>query len=320
MLRAPCPTPDPSDDETMKTELDHLPANKRRELDRVVRILFEEFEDAHGEPTGPRKLGRILKIILYGSYATGGWVDEPHTIRGFQSDFDLLIIVNQKELTDWVDYWEKAAERLDREWSITHKLHTPVNFIVHTLQEVNDGLAHGRSFFMDLARDGIALYQVDNCELHSPKPKTPQEAYDAAKQYYDKWFNLAITSKMGFQFFYDNKRFEDAAYNLQQACERLYYCVLLVYTFYTPYSHNLKFLRSLAERLSPRLVEAWPRETRKLEARFLKLKDAYVKAKHSEHFRMTDEEFAYLSERIEILGKIVSELCEEKLAELQARI
>ena len=52
----------------MKTDLSHLPANKRRELDRVIQILFEEFEDAHGKPDGDRKLGRILKIILYGSY------------------------------------------------------------------------------------------------------------------------------------------------------------------------------------------------------------------------------------------------------------
>ena len=37
-------------------------------------------------------------------------------------------------------------------------LHTPVNFIVHTLQAVNDGLARGRYFFMDIARDGISLY------------------------------------------------------------------------------------------------------------------------------------------------------------------
>jgi len=304
----------------MKTELDHLPVNKRRELDRVIQILFEEFEDAHGEPTGSRKLGRILKIILYGSYATGGWVHEPHTERGYRSDFDLLIIVNQKELTDRAEYWEKAEERLDRETMILNRLRTPVNFIVHTLQEVNDGLAHGRYFFMDIARDGIALYQIDNTELHEPKPKTPQQAYDMAKGYFDQWFDLAVSSRMGYQFFYDNKQFPDAAYNLQQACERLYYCVLLVFTFYTPYSHNIRFLRTRAERISARLLDAWPRETRKQEAYFNKLKDAYVKARHSEHFKMTEEEFAYLSERVEVLGTIVNQLCQERLSELHAQL
>ena len=49
-----------------------------------------------------------------------------------------------ERLTDRVEYWAKAEERLIRELSITKTLRTPVNFIVHTLQEVNDGLAHGR--------------------------------------------------------------------------------------------------------------------------------------------------------------------------------
>lgn len=304
----------------MKTELDHLPSSKRRELDRVVKILFEEFEDAFGEPTGMRKIGRILKIVLFGSYATGRWVDEPHTKRGYQSDFDLLIIVNQKELTDHLEYWAKAEDRLDRERSVTHRLHTPVNFIVHTLQEVNDALAHGRYFFMDVARDGIALYQIDDSELPKPRPKTPQEAYDAATAYYEKWFNLAVSSRMIFKYCIETKQFPDASYNLQQACERLYYCILLVYTFYTPYSHNLKFLRSRAEKLSPKLVDAWPRDTRKQEAYFLKLKDAYVKARHSDHFRMSEEEFAYLSGRVEELGTIVHDLCQERLAAMKAQI
>ena len=65
----------------MRSDIDHLPAGKQRELERVVQILFEEFEDARGNPTGEKKLGRILKVILYGSYARGGWVDEARCRR-----------------------------------------------------------------------------------------------------------------------------------------------------------------------------------------------------------------------------------------------
>lgn len=31
---------------------------------------------------------------------------------------------------------------------------------------MNDALAHGRYFFIDIAKDGIALYQSDDTELH----------------------------------------------------------------------------------------------------------------------------------------------------------
>src|ERR1700761_8136564 len=176
----------------MRDTLDHLPASKQRELERVVQILFEQFADATAIATSDwKKQARILKIILYGSYARGGWVDEPHTAKGYQSDFDLLIIVNDKRLTDRVQYWAKAEERLIRELSITRTLRTPVNFIVHTLQEVNDGLAHGRYFFMDVARDGIALYQSDDAELHQPKPKTPEQALAMAKEYFEEGFPAA---------------------------------------------------------------------------------------------------------------------------------
>ena len=304
----------------MKTDLDHLPANKRRELDRIVQILFEEFEDAHGKPTGDRKLGRILKIILYGSYARGGWVDEPHTAKGYQSDFDLLVIVNQKELTDRVDYWEKAEERIFREREISGNLKTPVNFIVHTLQEVNDGLAHGRYFFMDVARDGIALYQLDETELHSPRPKTPQAALEMAEEYFEEWFPMALSAQKGFHFYMSQSDLRDAAFTLHQACERLYHCVLLVCTFYTPHVHNLNFLRKQAEKISELLIDGWPRATKTDRARFEKLKDAYVKARYSKHYSISEEELSWLSAHIEKLGQTVHEICQNRIAELRDKL
>lgn len=219
----------------MRSDLDHLPANKQRELERVRQLIFEEFEDVTACASESRKkAGRILKVILYGSYARGGWVDEPHTAKGFQSDFDLLIIVNHKDLTDRVKYWSRLDDRLMREYGITGTLKTPVNFIVHTLGEVNDGLAHGRYFFMDVAKDGIALYEADDTELHTPKPKTPEQSLAMAKEYFEEWMPLASSAQKGFLFFMSQHEMRDAAFILHQAAERLYHCVLLVVTFYTP--------------------------------------------------------------------------------------
>lgn len=104
----------------MKTDLDYLPPQKQRELERVVQLIFEEFEDAFALAKHDwKKAGRILKVILYGSYARGTWVDEPHTAKGYQSDYDLLIIVNDKRLTDRVKYWAKLDDRLMREYGVT---------------------------------------------------------------------------------------------------------------------------------------------------------------------------------------------------------
>ncbi|CDM55930.1 putative nucleotidyltransferase [Rhizobium favelukesii] len=45
---------------------------KQRELGRILEILHEEFEDALTDGTADfKKRGRILKIVLFGSYAQG---------------------------------------------------------------------------------------------------------------------------------------------------------------------------------------------------------------------------------------------------------
>ena len=302
----------------MRTDLDHLPPAKQRELERVVQILFEEFRDATAIATSEwKKQARILKVILYGSYARGGWVDEPHTAKGYQSDFDLLVIVNHAKLTDRVEFWATAEDRLNRELAITKTLRTPVNFIVHTLQEVNDGLAHGRYFFMDVARDGIALYQSDDTELHQPKPKTPKQALGMAREYFKEWFPSALKRFEIAKFDISRDFKKDAAFDLHQTTERLYHCVLLVCTFYTPHVHNLGFLRTQAERIDRRLFEVWPRFVRADRSRFEKLKEAYVKARYSTHYRIDHEELAWLSERVEELGRVVQVICEEHIAALE---
>ncbi|HEX2813721.1 MAG TPA: nucleotidyltransferase [Sphingopyxis sp.] len=303
----------------MKTDLDHLPANKQRELERVKAIIFEEFEDAIALGTmGWKKKGRIDKIILYGSYARGDWVDEPHTAKGYRSDFDLLIIVNDKRLTDKIDFWSKLDDRLTRELAIDKTLHTPVNFIVHTLQEVNDGLAHGRYFFMDVAKDGTALYEYDDKELHKPKPKTPEQALAMAREYFDEWFPAAMRKSKLSRDAIEQSFPKEAAFLLHQTTETLYHCALLVCTFYTPHVHNLGFLRTQAERLDMRLVDAWPRDIKADRSRFEKLKEAYVKARYSKHYRISEEDLMWLACRVEELGRAVHAICSERIAALEA--
>ncbi|MGB3469545.1 MAG: HEPN domain-containing protein [Erythrobacter sp.] len=303
----------------MRTDLDHLPPQKQRELERVVQLIFEEFGDAFALAKHEwKKAGRILKVILYGSYARGTWVDEPHTAKGYRSDFDLLIIVNDKRLTDRVKYWAKLDERLMREYGVTGTLQTPVNFIVHTLQEVNDGLAHGRYFFMDVKAEGIAVYQSDDSELHTPKPKTPTQALAMATEYFEDWFPSAGEFFDDFRSNVERVRFKKAAFELHQATERLYHGVLLVCTFYTPHNHNLAFLRTQAERIDPRLTYVWPRDAKRDRARFEKLKDAYVKARYSKHYRVTKEELEWLGAQVEELSRVVHAVCSERIERLKS--
>lgn len=119
-------------------------------------------------------------------------------------------------------------------------------------------LVHGRYFFMDIAREGIVLYESDDTPLADPRPKTPAQALEMAQEYYDLWIPSASEFYDNFEFGMGKQRLKNAAFQLHQCVERLYHGTMLVRTFYTPHSHDLVKLRGQAEQIDPRLIEAWP--------------------------------------------------------------
>ncbi|AIC31300.1 nucleotidyltransferase HEPN domain-containing protein (plasmid) [Rhizobium etli bv. mimosae str. IE4771] len=298
----------------MKSSLDHIPLRKQREIGRVLEILHEEFEDALKDGTAEfKKRGRILKIILFGSYAKGGWVDEPFTMKGYRSDFDLLIIVNNRKLCEFAEYWHKAADRLIHEKSIE----TPVSFIVHSRREVNSYLKEGQYFFSDIRKEGIVLYELDDEPLAEPRPLSPADRLRVAKEHFEdrsvaakefaEWADYARTKQQ-------RKR---AAFAFHQSLEQAYSCVLLTLTNYGPPSHNIKFLRSLAEEQDRRLAEAFPRDQHRERAWFNTLNEAYVKARYSKHFEISEEALGWLSEQTASLLGLVETVCSEHLTMLE---
>lgn len=302
----------------MKTGLDHLPPQKQQEVERIVRIVFEEFEDALSLANRDWKTnGRILKIILYGSHARGDWKYEPETRVGKNSDWDLLIIVNDERLTDYMAYWSNLGTRLRLEFERTHRLISPVQFIVHSLKEVNDALSHGRYFFIDIARDGIVLYDPGDTQLAEPKPKTPAEALTAAREYYESWYPSALEYFDDYESNVQRHRLKKAAFELHQCVERLYQTVLLICTLYTPYVHDLVKLRGQAELVDPRLGEAWPRDKSGDVDAFETLQQAYVKARYMKDFHVGADKLAWLGARTEILTALVKTICDERIAELE---
>lgn len=255
-----------------------------------MQILMDEFAVATSRATQPwKKNGRICKIVLFGSYARGDWVDEPG--NGYQSDYDLLIIVSHADLTDIAEYWYLGEDRIMRDPAIAR----PVNIIVHTLDEVNQGLTRGEYFWVDIVRDGIALYELPGTSLATPRPLTAADAKAMVSAYFAEWFpginrSLATADEQLRKSAGDLGWRKDAAFTLHQAAERAYICYLLVRSQYVPRSHNLKFLRSLAEDKEPALIECWPRASRIDRRRFELAKRAYVEARYSASYEIGSED------------------------------
>lgn len=299
----------------MKSSLEHLPEKKQRELARVVEIIEEEFADAlSGAESDFKKRGRILKIILFGSYARGTWVDEPHTMKGYRSDYDILVIVNTAKLTDR-QYWDKAEDRLL--WDPGVK--TPVGLIVHGLREVNKALKDGQYFFADIRREGIVLHEIDDEPLGEPKNLSPVEALKIAKAHFDRQSGSARYYRQLAQYAIADGMHNHAAFNLHQAAETLYSCLLLTLTNYSPPSHNIKFLRGLAEDLERKLIDVWPRDQQRFTAWYSVLNEAYVKARYSEHFEISHEALSWLIDQTQLLQETVETICRNHLAILEAK-
>lgn len=299
----------------MKTSLEHLPDGKRRELAFVVEAIRDGFAFAIARRTMPNlRGGRLLKIILFGSYARGDWVEDP--VGRYFSDYDLLVVVDREELTDVPEFWAKTEERLLEELASGSNLRTPVSLIYHSFDDVNEKLRLGRYFFIDIVRDGIVLFEEPGFPFAEPQPLTQTEALRETQEYYDEWFETAGDFLQSAADASARGKTKLAAFLLHQATERFYHCLFLVRTLYSPKTHNLNQLRQLAEDVEPRLKAVWPRATKFERRCYELLREAYVKARYSRHYRISGEQLEWLSGRVELLQRVVREVCEERIATL----
>lgn len=221
--------------------------------------------------------------------------------------------MNDERLTDF-EFWSAAEDRLMRDTSITEALTAPVNFIVHSLTDVNRQLERGRPFFIDIVAQGIALYDAEGYCFAQPRELPPEEARAEAQVHFDKWFPSADAFLASATFLTERGNANEAAFNLHQAAERLYHCTLLALTLYSPKSHKLNFLRSHCEEIAPDLIVVWPRNDKFSRRCFELLRQAYVNARYSPHYEISDQELRWIGARIADLQTLVERVCEARLA------
>jgi HEPN domain-containing protein len=163
----------------------------------------------------------------------------------------------------------------------------------------------------------VALYEAENHPFVAPQNLPPEQAKGEAREYFDYWFEQGQSAKLGADFYVAQGKERDAAFLFHQAVERLYHCTLLVQTLYSPKSHKLNFLRGHAEEVAPSLIAAWPRDDRFSRRCFELLRQAYVNARYSQHYKVSAEELAWLGERVAVLRDLVRVVCEARLAPIE---
>ncbi|MBX2808844.1 MAG: HEPN domain-containing protein [Cellvibrionaceae bacterium] len=291
----------------INTDLTHLPEGKQHTIAEIRRVILNEFEGEAGRHEW------IVWIILFGSHARGTHVDNP--INGYISDYDILVAVNGRELADDLKFWYGIEDKIDR---LTR---SPINLIVHTHEEIAQWLKEGHYFFSDIRKEGIYLYtSKPNKGLPEPKHLTNAERWPVAQEHYEQWFEGAEQFLLTSNMVLEKGWLKLVAFNLHQATERFYACILLVLSNYRPRTHNIKNLRNMAiDKTSPEspLNDIFPGQDKFQRRCFERLKRAYIDSRYSEHYKITEEELEWLSVQVEKLKDATQLFCESHIEALK---
>jgi len=307
----------------LQTSLDHLPPARQAEFTRIQAVILEELETrikADGKARAKRY--RLLKLVLFGSFAKGTWFEDSRSGRA--SDVDLLAIVSHEALTEMSAFWGEVEDRLYTDPLVKRD----VSIIVHTLQDVNRQLKDGQYFFSEIIQQGILLFEDPEPDrngnpknlLAKPGMPDPAQTYLSAREFHKRWkasseqalYLARVSMSKGEEW--NNQ----SAFLLHQATENAYRMFLLTVTLYAPGTHHLGKLRNIARTIDERLDEVWGPPQKPYKRYFELLRRAYVEARYSPSYATTQEILTWQADRIDQLIAIASTLCVERLERLQA--
>jgi len=283
----------------LKTSIEHLPEDKQSELKEIQGVI--------------RKRLAAEMIILFGSFARGDWVDDRYKENGttyeYKSDFDILVVLANEEQAVIREFGKRLRRKIRR----NSPQETPLNIIFHGIEYLNQEIEEGNYFFVDVLKEGIILYDRGRFQLSTPKLLSVKQRKDKAQLYFDKWFENANNVLKKYQFSFNENILNEAAFDLHQATERLYMCILLVYTDYKPKVHDLDKLDKEVCKLDNRFKTIFPRTTLEEERLFTLLKKAYIDSRYKLNYTITKEDLEYLFECVTRLRNLTEKACKEKI-------
>ena len=288
----------------MKTSINYLPEQKRDELRRIVKCVLEVLPGCE-------------MIILYGSYARNTYVDYDQRIEYgirtcFMSDYDILVVTNTRFQRHVISHiLSKATDNYYK--GMNRNESTTVQFIDESIDDLNKAIDKNRYFYTDIKREGIMLYNSGRYKLARRRKQNYREIKELAEEYYNERFERGNEFLLGAIFYNEQGLHKMACFNLHQACENYYNSIILTFTLYSPKEHSLIKLSARAKTHSLESSKAFPRNTEEEKRLFDLLQDAYVQARYSLHFRITQEDIEALIPKVELLRDIARQCCEERI-------
>jgi len=289
----------------MKTSVKYLPEEKQEDLKYLVSLIL-------------KRIPQVEMIILYGSYATGKYVEYDSRVEfgirtTYMSDYDILVVTSGAKD-------KEVGQKLDNIEEIYYKnpdKQTPVQFINDDIRKLNKDLSDGRYFYTQVKQEGIFLYNSGKFKLERRRKLRYDEIKQQAEEYFDEKYKRAISFFKHTEYAGKDKDYILTSFFLHQTCENLFYTVRLVFTLENSKQHNLGKLLDSVRKYSEEFEKIFPRKTDEEKRLFNIVKSAYVEARYNPGFVVTKTDVEQLMPAVEQLFVLVKELCEQRIAEYE---
>ncbi len=284
----------------MDKTLEHLPAEKRAELDIIREVILEKIPD-------------VRMVILFGSYARGNWVEDTHmednAIHVYESDFDILVATKSKKVADDTSLHHTIEQVIDA----TGDIETPFTIIYHSFSYVQEMITEGHYFFTDIQKEGIYLFRTNKHRIGAIKTIPPTERKRIAQEHFDQWLEKAKDFYETFEFNLKKEKHNLAAFILHQATESLYAAICLVFINYKYKTHDIDRLYKKSRDYHNDFSTAFPRETNEEEDLFELLRKAYIDARYKKDYVITKKQLETLAGYVQTLQNLTENICKEKI-------
>lgn len=284
-------------------KLSHLPQNKQDELAEIVDIICNIADPA--------------MVILFGSHTSDKWVEDEYEERGatysYISDYDILVVLPEGDR-------EKENEIASKIENKTLKYKNDVSPIVHSFNYVNKGLEMGQYFFRDIIKEGIVLFDTGEFIFSESKSLSKEQEKEIAVGNFNKWIKsgsrfLKMSKNSLIVALQDGDPLNEIIFTLNQAAEKLYGGILLIYTGYKPKTHKLKVYRKYSKYIDENLnkVFKYPLDDPEEYKLFDILNRAYLDARYQDDYFIALEDLEKLIDKVEILELVIKELCNQRI-------
>lgn len=315
----------------MKKSVKYLPREKQEDLKYLVNMILERIP--HTE-----------MIILYGSYATGKYVEYDSRVEfgirtTYMSDYDILVVTSGSKD-------KEVGQKLDNIEAIYYKNHsisdmlyvgetgtmeavsarntdkqTPVQFINEDIKKLNKDISDGRYFYSQIKDEGILLYDSKKYKLERRRKLRFEEIRKQAEEYYEEKIKRAEAFLKYAQYAFKDDDYRMVSFFLHQTFENLFYAVRLVYTLENNKMHNLVKLLASVRKYSDDFEKLFfPGKTEEEKRLFNLVKVAYVEARYNPGFVVTKADVEYLMSVAEQLFGLVKNLCSMRIAEYEKSV